>query len=261
MSRLLFLGTGGGRWSSIFQERATGGFRLELEHDQIHIDPGPGAIVRCKEHGVNPRDTTAVICSHDHLDHQSDAEILVEAMCMGNHAGVFLGSSTVLEGSEIFDPALDSYHRTLLSDMVILRDGSEYKLPDCTLKTHILKHTDPSNVGIIFDTNQGKIGYISDTEYFPELPGIFQDCKFLVISLMRPGTFKIPGHLCTRDAIKLLNDLNPQKAIFTHFGLKMLRADPQTEIEKIASETGKSCIAASDGLSVPLLDQKDLGDY
>lgn len=261
MPRLLFLGTGGGRWSSIFQERATGGFRIELEHDQIHIDPGPGAIVRCKEYGVNPRETTAVICSHDHLDHQSDAEILVEAMCMGNKSGVFLGSSSVIEGSDNFDPAIDKYHRSLLNDIFILRDNLEYKLQDCTVKSFHLKHTDPTTVGLIFETSHGKIGYIADTEPFAELPKIFQDCKFLVISLMRPGSFRIPGHMCTDDAIALLNGLSPQKTVFTHFGLKMIKAEPQKEIEKISSATGKPCIAASDGLSVPLLDQKSIGDY
>ena len=261
MPRLLFLGTGGGRWSSIFQERATGGFRLELERDQIHIDPGPGAIVRCKEAGVNPRETTAVICTHDHLDHQSDAEIMVEAMCMGDQTGVFLGSESAMNGTDQFDPALDKYHASLPSETSLLRDGSEYKFRDCTLTAFKLRHTDPSTVGLVFDTNFGKIGYIADTGIFPELSDHFKDCKFLVISLMRPGNFRIPGHLCTEDAIKLLKEVSPQKTIFIHFGLKMLRAGPEKEAERIAKETGKSCIAASDGMDFPLVDQKSLGDY
>ena len=42
MVRITFLGTGGGRFATIYQARATGGFYIE-DGRNLHVDPGPGA--------------------------------------------------------------------------------------------------------------------------------------------------------------------------------------------------------------------------
>ena len=46
--RLTFLGSGGGRWVVLRQLKASGGFVLELSDQKMHVDPGPGALVRAK---------------------------------------------------------------------------------------------------------------------------------------------------------------------------------------------------------------------
>ena len=46
MTTLTFLGSGGGRFAMITQIKGTGGFRLDTENFHIHIDPGPGALIK-----------------------------------------------------------------------------------------------------------------------------------------------------------------------------------------------------------------------
>ena len=57
---IIFLGAGGGRWETISQNKGTGGFRIHTEKTKLHIDPGPGALVRMSECNISPWDTIAV---------------------------------------------------------------------------------------------------------------------------------------------------------------------------------------------------------
>ena len=93
--KLTFLGSGGGRFSAISQRRMTGGFRIDnLSGKNYHIDPGPGALVRTYQFGLDPRNINGVFVSHAHTDHYNDAEILIEAMTKGmtKRNGTIIGS-------------------------------------------------------------------------------------------------------------------------------------------------------------------------
>ena len=79
--KLTFLGSGGGRFSAISQRRMTGEFRIDnLAGKNYHVDPGPGALIRTYQFGLDPRNINGVFVSHAHTDHYNDAEILIEAM-------------------------------------------------------------------------------------------------------------------------------------------------------------------------------------
>ncbi|MEM2942362.1 MAG: MBL fold metallo-hydrolase, partial [Candidatus Bathyarchaeia archaeon] len=80
--QLIFLGTGGGRFSMITQTRQTGGIRI-LGARNIQIDPGPGSIAYSNRLGLDPRKVDSLLISHCHPDHDNDAEVYVEAMTEG----------------------------------------------------------------------------------------------------------------------------------------------------------------------------------
>jgi phosphoribosyl 1,2-cyclic phosphodiesterase len=46
---------------------------------QIHVDPGPGALVRALSHvpPCNPRELDAIVLSHKHLDHSADVNAVI----------------------------------------------------------------------------------------------------------------------------------------------------------------------------------------
>ena len=46
---IIILGSGGGRHHVRTQYRATGGLLFKFNNIQVHIDPGPGAIVRLNQ--------------------------------------------------------------------------------------------------------------------------------------------------------------------------------------------------------------------
>lgn len=83
MEEIVFLGTGGGRFVTIMQKRATGGFRINLENLNICIDPGPGSLVRARYYKQNPQNLKCLLISHNHPDHCTDAPVVIEAITRG----------------------------------------------------------------------------------------------------------------------------------------------------------------------------------
>ncbi|MCJ7430619.1 hypothetical protein MUO83_05330 [Candidatus Bathyarchaeota archaeon] len=52
---LIFLGTGGGRFVTMTQRRRTAGIRIMGEDLNLHLDPGPGALVHSINEGLDPQ--------------------------------------------------------------------------------------------------------------------------------------------------------------------------------------------------------------
>ena len=85
MISLRFLGTGGARFVVARQIRASGGIWMRFGETQIHLDPGPGALVRALSAlpPCEPRQLDAIVLSHKHLDHSGDVNVMIEAMTSG----------------------------------------------------------------------------------------------------------------------------------------------------------------------------------
>src|SRR5271165_6601133 len=90
MITVRFLGTGGARFVVARQIRASGGMWFTFEtkpwqKTQIHVDPGPGALVRALSSvpRCEPPELDAIALSHKHLDHSGDVNAMIEAMTHG----------------------------------------------------------------------------------------------------------------------------------------------------------------------------------
>ena len=251
LMRITFLGSGGGRFSAISQRRMTGGFRIDnIGGRSYHIDPGPGAIVRSYQFGLDPRTLSGVIVSHCHTDHYNDAEILIEAMTKGmtRNVGTIVGSESVLEGFDRWGPAISSYHQSK-SDKIILKPEKTRRLKNTKIRGTRTLHGDPTGVGFQLDYHGFKVSYTSDTAYFDGLARQHKGADILIASVLRPGNRAIDGHMCSRDFVNLINEVEPQVAVMTHLGLKMISANPVIEAKRIFKKTGVKTIAAYDGLT------------
>src|SRR4030042_1204336 len=156
MVRLTFLGTGGGRFATIYQARATGGIYIEDEKN-LPIDPGPGALVRMRSVGLDPLRTHAILISHCHPDHYIDAEILIEAMTEGGtrKQGVLIGSRSVIEGDGEFGPAISNYHLSKPKVVKSVSPFSKISLKPIEISTTPSAHSDTSSVGFRIQTPAG----------------------------------------------------------------------------------------------------------
>ena len=249
--KIIFLGSGGGRFSAISQRRMTGGFRIEnLAGRNYHIDPGPGALIRTYQFGLDPRTLNGIFVSHAHTDHYNDAEILIESMTKGmtRDTGVIMGSESVLEGHERWGPSISKYHQSK-SDSIVIKPDETRNLNSFRIKGTGTVHGDPTGVGFQINYRGFKLSYTSDTAYFDELGKYHKGADILIASVLRPGRKTIDGHMSTNDFIKLIHEVRPKIAVMTHLGLKMISNNPVSEAKLIFKKTGVKTIAAYDGLS------------
>ena len=250
-----FLGTGGGRHTMCTQRRRTAGIRLEQGKTQVHIDPGPGALVHSIYAGLTPLHLDGVIVTHCHPDHYTDAEVLIEAMTGGTtrRQGVLAAARSVLRGGEDLDPSVSRYHQRLVGRVETLVPGSRFKIGDISFEALRAIHGDGDAICLKFEAPEvGTIAYTSDTEAYPGLGEALRGCRMLVLGTMWPRGSPLIGHLCTDDALKLIEEAKPRCAVTTHYGIKILNADPAKEAAWLQEQSGVPVVAAEDGMTATL---------
>jgi len=250
---ILFLGTGGGRFATITQKRRTAGIRIIGESLNLHLDPGPGALVHSVNEGLDPQKLNAVFVSHSHPDHYTDAEVLIEAMTRGmtRKRGVLAAARSVLSGSKVCEASVSKYHQQMPEQKIEALPKMKFEVADVNISVTEARHTDPDAVGFRFQTQRfGDFAYTSDTEYFEDISKYYEGVRLLMLCVMRPAGKPWKGHMTTNDAIKIVEVARPEKAVLTHLGMQMIFRGPSKEAKLIQEKTGVSTVAALDGMLI-----------
>ncbi|MDE1797980.1 MAG: MBL fold metallo-hydrolase [Candidatus Micrarchaeota archaeon] len=275
MVDILFLGTGGGRVNLIRQLRGTGGFLLLGQRLTIHVDPGPGALVRLHDARQDPAKTDAIVVTHMHVDHVSDAGVLTEAMTHFalQKGGCLIASKSVLQGDQYGDKSVSTYHQSKLEQCLVLRPGDEKKItiahparkshqeaesahsrrgPNApasfTIRAIPTRHDDPDGFGFVLEMDGLKIGYTSDTEYIPKVHNLaYAGVDALIANNLKRANDGLAGHLQSDHLVTLLKAAKPKLCILTHMGMGILQSGPEAEAAAIAKASGVPTFAARDG--------------
>ena len=248
-----FLGTAGGRFVVATQRRYSAGTWLSLSGQNIMLDPGPGTLVRCwaSRPKLDPRKLDAIIISHHHIDHCTDANVLVEAMTGGGHQrrGALFASRQALET----DSPICRYVQAFPERVITLTGGTQFEAGGVRFST-ISHHHPVETYGLLFATGDKRLGFVVDTAYLEELPSHYQDCDLLVLNVVladrdQPATDR---HLSLWHAEQIIQQAQPARAILTHFGMGVLREKPWVIAEELSQRLGLSIEAARDGMKVDL---------
>jgi phosphoribosyl 1,2-cyclic phosphodiesterase len=253
--QIVFLGTGGGRFITITQRRRTAGIRIVNRDVNLHLDPGPGALVHSISEGLDPQKLNAVLVSHCHPDHYTDAEVLIEAMTRGGtrRRGLLGAAVSVLNGSSNCEASISKYHQGMPERRIEAEPGTKFEVGSLTVSATEARHTDPDAVGFRFGTAEfGDFAYTSDTEYYKDIARYYQDLRILILCTMRPSGNPWKGHMTTDDATKIIQETRPEQVFLTHLGMKMLLEGPAKEAKLIQEKTGVPTTAAADGMVVSL---------
>jgi len=252
-AKITFLGTGGGRFTTIKQARATGGWILEMDGEMLHIDPGPGALIRAKQYNINLLKLTGVLISHAHPDHYSDGEFV--AVAMTNYAkskkGVIIGNKTAINGGNGFNPIFTKFILDRVDRFEALKPQDKTNIGNIKITATPTKHRENDGVGFVFEGSK-KIGYTSDGEYFKGQEKHFQNCDCLILNCLRPRNEAWPEHMNTRQAMELIKKTKPKLAVLQHFGMKMLKGVAPKEAAWIQEKTSIKTIAARDGMRLDI---------
>lgn len=247
-----FLGTGGARFVVSRQLRSCAGIWCRFDRTNICIDPGPGTLVRCfaGEEKLNPEGLDAIILTHRHLDHSTDANVMVEAMTGGTFKkrGVLYAPEDALHAGE---PVVFGYLQQAVGRVEILREGGSYQLNGLSFASPVTHRHGVETYGLKFTLAGGSVAFITDTMFFPQLSGHYQaDILIVNVVLYRhPGHEKIK-HLDYQNAREIISSIRPKKAFITHFGTTMLNNDPSALAARLSSLTGIDVTAAEDDMVI-----------
>lgn len=247
-----FLGTAGARFVMIKQLRSSAGLWIKYKGTDLIVDPGPGSIVRCNtvRPKVNFDRVEGILLTHKHLDHSGDINVMIEAMTEGGfkrRGKVFLPSDALGEDGVVF-----SYLKNFPEEIIIWEENKRYSLGDidfiCSLKN---KHP-VETYGIKFILEDKVFALVSDTEYFDKIVEVYKKVDYLILNVVFYESHPNCQHLSLSEALNLVRDIEPKYAIFTHFGMSMLRQNLYKLQEKIQKESFPNVIFAYDGLSIEI---------
>ena len=250
--KITFLGTGGARFVTITQARATGGWILELAGEMVHIDPGPGALVRAKQYGVNLQKLTGIVISHAHPDHTTDAPLVLEAMTQGalKKKGTVLANETAFKGSDDFVPVFSKYHLKAAGRCEAMEPGKKASLGNVQIEAIRAEHPEPKALGYVFSGEGLKVGYTGDGEHYEGQEKHFRGCDYLLINCPHPRGTKYKGFMNAEEARKLIEGAQPGTAVLTHFGMRMMRGVAEKEARWVQEEARIKTVAARDGMVI-----------
>ncbi len=256
MVRITFLGTGGGRFATVYQIRHTGGIYIEAGA-KVQLDPGPGAVVNLNRLGIDPASTDGILISHCHPDHYSDAEVLIEGMtrCNFSQRGIVAGSRSAIEGAKDHGPAISSYHKRIVSECLSLSPGERFKVGPLEIHTTPTSHSDSDGIGFRFLTNDGVISYVSDSELVNDVVEAHRGARMLIMCVTRPLGTRVRYHMSTEDAATLTSEIRPELAVLTHFGSKFVHEGAEKQAKYVQEESGIRTIAAADFMRLTMLKQ------
>jgi phosphoribosyl 1,2-cyclic phosphodiesterase len=255
VSEILFLGTGGARFVVARQFRASGGMWMRLGSTQIHIDPGPGALVRALSHvpPCNPRELSGIVLSHKHLDHANDVNVMIEAMTSGGFRsrGVLLAPQDALEG----EPVVFPYAQRFVERVEIARERSgPYRIGEVDVRTSVTHIHAAQTYGLHFNYSGMTVSYLPCGRYFEGLAQDYAAHKpdVLIINVLRYRDSMDADHLTFDQAREIMSCVRAPVTVMQHFGTKMLEKDPALLARQLEEESGRRVIAAYDNMLLDL---------
>lgn len=246
----------------------TGGFLLRYGAHTLLVDPGENSLARLASLGIDAYQVTDVLASHSHNDHVGDLSSAVSAalglglddrdcnlVVCPSLADYASPSSTKL-GFTLPAFAWKARVRvlywkpveTLRFDGQRVQSVSEVRFDeDFRVRAAPARHAHVQVVGFVFELPMGRLGYTSDTEYFPALAEAHAGCDVLWINMSTLGldTFKggrdggassrpVRNHLGYVGVCELIDRVRPRTAIVTHLGSHLI--EQSREIEEMLRE-------------------------
>ena len=243
-SFMLFLGTGGGRYVTYRQARATGGIYVSMDGARFVIDPGPGSLAHLRK--LRLKDPSGILLSHYHLDHSNDANALLDGM----KNPFLLAEEHCISGDENNYPCIGKYHQAKVSFLMPMKAGDRAEIPETSIvvKATESRHTAPG-IGFVIE-GSAKIGYTSDTVYFDGIGKPFEGCDFLLMNVLVPSR-KVPlenKHMGIDQAISMIDCMKekPGMIVLQHFSFWMLQNSVSLQAKLLEKATGVKTIAAKD---------------
>lgn len=247
-TKVVFLGTAGGRVTTFRLVRRSGGFFIDFGDSKVHVDPGPGAFVYLKEKGIDYRDIDLIVLSHIHLDHTADVNTLIEACTDGGkRQGLgLMAPKSAIEGN---DRVVLPYLLRRLSYIGVIEEGKELGYKNVKVKA-IMRHYHhgAETYGLSFN---GSIVYLSCARYERRMLEVYpRNPQLMIINTTFYKRRPQIDHLSVEEVKELIDHLRPDRTVITHFSMEMHEKGPERVAEELSEELDLEVIAAYDGMEI-----------
>lgn len=251
-----FLGSGGARFVVAKQIRASGGIWLRFGDPraggstQIHLDPGPGALVRALSTvpPFAPAELDCIALSHKHLDHGGDVNVMIEAMTQGGWKprGALLAPRDAYEGEPVIFPYAQQF---VPVRHVLTAHGGPYAVGDVEIRASLAHIHGVETYGMHLRHGGTTLSYLPCGRFFPELVEDYRAAApdVLILNVLRFRDAMDVDHLDFAGARTLIGAIRPKVAVLSHFGTQMLEADPPALALELEDAFGIRVHAAYDG--------------
>ncbi len=246
-SKILFLGTAGGRVTTFRLIRRSGGFLIDFSGARVHVDPGPGAFVYLKEHGIDYRDIDLIVLSHIHLDHTADVNTLIEACTDGGkHRNLALfAPKSALEGK---DRVVLPYLKKRLTKIGIVSEGAELSYRGVSVRA-VMRHSHHGVETYGLSFNKDTVVYLSCARYTEKMLEVYP--KNPKVFIINTTFYKRRGdidHLSVEEVKELISCCEAETTVLTHFSMEMHERDPDKVARELSQELGLNVVSAHDGM-------------
>ena len=222
-----------------------GGLYINYRGKGIVIDPGIGFVNSMHKHGIYINDIHVVIITHDHYDHNADAETISSLLHDYNNYNkkknalvkeIFeLGNTVKHEIHWIVDSGTASKLKGKIAPVRKLKDylgenrkevlKNEKGIRLYSVNTHHIRNGEcfGLKLRLLFEDGWFEFGYTSDTAFFKELPLFFHATDLLVFHVSDLYKKDVKGiknkssHLGYNGSIKLLQNVNAKLVIASEF--------------------------------------------
>lgn len=243
------MGTAGGRVTTFRLVRRSGGFLIDFSGTKVHVDPGPGAFVYLKEHGIDYRDIDLIVLSHIHLDHTADVNTLLEACTDGGkHRNVALfAPKSAVEGK---DRVVLPYLLKRVTKLAFIKEGVELTYRDVTLRA-VMRHSHHGVETYGLSFNGDKVVYLSCAKYTEDMLEVYpRKPKVFIINTTFYRKRGDIEHLSVEEVKELISVCEAEMTILTHFSMEMHERGPDIVAQELSQELGLRVVAAQDGMVI-----------
>jgi ribonuclease BN (tRNA processing enzyme) len=248
--QIFILGTSGDGIVTSRQILASGGIVIKTEGLQTHIDPGPGALVQTAKYGINTRDTSLLLVSHEHLNHASGATSIIAGMTydrmdvrgvMGATRKLFDNTSTGITIPQIYRQALER--------VLYLKPGDKVEVEDLHIIITDVKHTTES-LGFILESEGVRVGIPGDTGYDKKIFDQYKECDLIILNMKHGFNYHDNNNLGADDIIRIIEQCTPKSILLTHFGMKLYNQGPLYIAREVRMKSKVPCqvMTARDGM-------------
>jgi ribonuclease BN (tRNA processing enzyme) len=164
--------------------------------------------------------------------------------------GVLICSPSLVNGTDKIRPVIPAYYQGFVERIILPEAGKRIGIENIEIQTLKTLHSDPYGLGFKFYTPEFVLTYLGDTTYHAELLKQYEKTDILILNVVHPFGHKSKINMTSYDAVKIINKIKPRLTIITHFGRKLLAADPVMEARELSRQTMTQVLAATDGMVI-----------